>query len=255
MKLGLMSDIHGNATATRAVIDDARMVGVEQWWVLGDIVALGPNPVEVLEIIADLPHVECIAGNTERYVLSGDRPFPSFDDARADPHLIPRLVEVAASLAWTRGAVTQAGWYSWLDCLGSELRRTLPDGTRLLGVHASPRSDDGRGIDSRVSDDDLAELLHGCEADVVFGGHTHDLTDRIIGKTRAVNLGSVSNSTRDDRCATYAVVHIEPGEHRIEQRVVDYDHSTEVYAIDRVRHPAAGYLRRFHEPVNERSTL
>ena len=117
-----------------------------------------------------------------------------------------------------------------------------------MGVHASPRSDDGAGIDTRIGDDELAALLAGCDADVVVAGHTHDVTDRTIARIRAVNLGSVSNPSRADRCATYAIVHIDADIHRIEQRVVDYDHAAVLRAIDDVAHPAGQYLRSFHTP-------
>ena len=246
MKLGLMSDIHGNEVALRSVLDDAATVGVDQWWVLGDIVAFGPNPVEVLELIGALTNVTCIFGNTERYVVTGERPFPTFADTLGNPDLLPRLVEVAVSLAWTRGAVTQAGWFPWLSGLAGDVCMALPDGTRVLGVHASPRSADGAGIDTKITDTDLAALLHNCYADIVFAGHTHDLTDRTISGVRAVNLGSVSNPSRPDGAATYAVLHIEPDHHTVEHRIVHYDHSAAASAVDAAAHPAGDYIKRFH---------
>ena len=66
------------------MLRDAAEAGIDEWWVLGDIVALGPNPVEVLEILSSLPAVKYIAGNTERYVLTGDRPYPSLADVQFD---------------------------------------------------------------------------------------------------------------------------------------------------------------------------
>jgi predicted phosphodiesterase len=245
VKLGLISDIHGNLIALRSVIADAQACGVDGWWVLGDIVALGPDPVGVLECLGGLDNVAAISGNTERYVLTGDRPYPSDDDVAADASLLPRLVEVASSFAWTRGAITQAGWFEWLAALPPQLRMTLPDGTRVLGVHASPGSDDGPGIDTRIADVDLAELLVDCDADLVFAGHTHDVTDRMVGAVRAVNLGSVSNPNRADRCATYVILHADAVSHAVEHRVVEFDRVAALAAIDAVRHPAAMFLRRF----------
>ena len=245
MKLGLISDIHGNLIALRAVLADAAPLGIDQWWALGDLVALGPDPAGVLECLQQLPTFSAIPGNTERYVLTGDRPYPSLHEVAVDPELLPRLVEVASSFAWTRGVITQAGWFDWLAALPAELRMVLPDGTRVLAVHASPASDDGQGIDTRVPDEALAELLAGCDADIVFAGHTHDVTDRTIGAIRAVNLGSVSNPTRLDRCATYVVLHVDERSHRIEHRVVEFDLAAARAAIEARPHPASRYLQRF----------
>jgi predicted phosphodiesterase len=194
-----------------------------------------------------LPNVEVIGGNTERYVVNGGRPFPIPDDVRRDPELLERLLEVESSFSWTRGMVTAAGRLDDVSALGSELRLTLPDGTRVLGVHASPRSDDGQGIDTRISDRDLRELLDGCEADLVFARHTHDATDRFVDGIRAVNLGSLSNPSRPDRCATSCVLRCDSESHTIEHRVVDDDHRAELAALDRVRHPASACIRRFHQ--------
>ena len=49
-RFALLADIHGNLVALDAVLDDiGRRGGVDEVWVLGDIVALGPAPVETLE--------------------------------------------------------------------------------------------------------------------------------------------------------------------------------------------------------------
>ena len=105
MRLGLMSDLHGNAHAVRAVLTDAEFMGVDEWWVLGGLVALGPDPVDVLELLAALPNVRCIGGNTQRYILTGDRPYPDFGavrqnatyaiiDATENRHqVVPRVVD------------------------------------------------------------------------------------------------------------------------------------------------------------------
>ena len=50
-----MSDIHGNRHALEAVAADAARQGVDRWWVLGDVVAIGPEPVQTLEMVANLP--------------------------------------------------------------------------------------------------------------------------------------------------------------------------------------------------------
>ena len=75
--------------------------------------------------------------------------------------------------------------------LPSELRLNTPSGTRVLGVHVSPASDDGRGIKLVLPDDQLASPLAGCDADIVIGCHTHCSTNRVIGRMRALNPGSV----------------------------------------------------------------
>ena len=160
MRLALLSDLHGNPIALEAVLADVeRCGGADAYLVLGDIVAIGHDPIAVLERLVALPGVRFIQGNTDRYVVTGQRPYPSFADVESDLRLIPRLVEVAHSFAWTQGMVTAAGWFDWLSALHLEDRVLLPDGTRLLAVHVAPGQDDGSGIHPALSDDELNALV------------------------------------------------------------------------------------------------
>src|SRR5262249_29030802 len=160
--------------------DVARIGGVDEYWALGDLVALGHDPIGVVERLVALPGLATVRGNTDRYVVTGDRPPPTTAAAVADPDLVPVIAEVAGTSGWTAGCMSPAGLLPWLESLPPNFTRTLPDGTRLLAVHASPQSDDGPGIDPRATDDEQAALLEGCGADVVFAGHTHRPVDRQI---------------------------------------------------------------------------
>jgi predicted phosphodiesterase len=245
VKIGLMSDIHGNRHALEAVVADAAGQGVSRWWVLGDLVAIGPDPVATLELIANLPGAEIISGNTERYVLTDDRPPPHPDAVIAEPDLLPLYGMVQRSFAWTGGAVAAHGWLSWLRELPLELRAVLPDGTTALGVHASPGKDDGDGITPLRSEEELRRDLVGAQAHLVFAGHTHQPTDRLVAGVRAVNLGSVSNPITDDLRASYVVVNADRHGHGVEHRRVSYDREGFLHAIARSGHPASDYIASF----------
>jgi predicted phosphodiesterase len=246
IRIALLADIHGNPIALDAVLEDVeRLGGVDELWVLGDLVALGPSPVAVLERLSALQRariVRAVRGNTERYVCTGDRPPPSPDQARADPALLPVLVEVEGTFAWTQGAVSQAGWLEWLSRLPLEQRAVLPDGTRMLGVHASPGRDDGPGFSPGQGQSEQGHLLAGCDADLVCVGHTHRSVDVRVGGTRVVNVGSVSNPVPPDLRASYVLLNASPSGYRVEHRRVDYDREAVVAALRRLRHPGAAFI-------------
>jgi putative phosphoesterase len=235
VRLAVLSDVHGNLAALEAVLEDVeRSGGVDAWWVLGDLVALGPEPVEVLERLLALPHATFTQGNTDRYVLTGDLP------AIGDP------VRSAASFGWTRGMLTAGGWLDRLDNLPLEVRLTLPDGTRVLGVHASPGRDDGLGIRAEQGEAELDALLAGADAELVFVGHTHRALEREHRGIRLVNLGSLSLPPQsDDPRASYALLGADPSGHRVERRRVPYDYTRVVEGIRRVRPPDPEFLLGF----------
>jgi predicted phosphodiesterase len=243
MKLALLSDIHGNAIALDAILADIQAQGgVDGYWVLGDLVALGPDPVGVLERLAALPNVQFVRGNTDRYVVSGDRPPPSYADVVASPSLIATLVEIAGTFAWTQGALSAAGWLGWLEGLPLELRVALPDGTQFLGVHAAPGQDDGMGIAPGMPDDMIQAQLQGCTADLVCVGHTHRPMNRRLERWHVVNLGSVSNPPTEERRASYVLLHATEAGYHVEHRLVEYDREAVISALERIRHPGAAFI-------------
>jgi predicted phosphodiesterase len=245
MRLAILSDIHGNPLALDAVLKDIQSQGeVDAYWVLGDFAALGYDPVTPLEQVTALPHASFTRGNTDRYVVTEDLPVQP-EKVLEDSTLLSQVIEAVRSFSWTRGYVSAAGWLDWLANLPLEVRLILPDGTRVLGVHASPGRDDGAGIQSKHSDDKLEQRLAGCEADLVIVGHTHVPLDRQVGRIRAINLGSVSNPVTPGLQATYALLDADENGYSIQLRRVDYDREAVIKAIEQSRHPTPSFLIGF----------
>lgn len=245
MKIALLSDIHGNSIALNAVLlDISAKGGADGYWILGDLVALGPDPVGVLERLVTLPDLCMIRGNTDRYVTRGDRPSPSLEEAAADPRLLPALVEVAHTFAWTQGMVTAAGWLFRLSNLPLELNVTLPNGTRFLGVHASPGRDDGDGIRPGMTASELEAMFKNCPADLVCMGHTHQPSEQRWKDIHIVNLGAVSLSLTPDKRASYVMLDAGSEGYTIAHHQVDYDRLAVIDQLNQLRHPGRDFLIR-----------
>ncbi len=243
MRIALLSDIHGNSIALDAVLADINALGgVNAYWILGDLAGLGPDPVGVLERLAQLPNTVVVRGNTDHYMVTDERPGPHVVDVEEDSALILLYGIVAKQIGWTQGAITAAGWLPWFEALPFESRLTLPDGTRLLGVHASPDRYDGTGIHPHLSADELRFLLAGCAADLVCVGHTHWPMNVQIDDIHVINLGCVSNPHPPDLRACYVIVEADASGYRIEHRRVEYDHEAVIEVIRRVKYPNGEYL-------------
>ena len=78
----------------------------------------------------------------------------------------------------------------WLQTLPEQIELEVRGLGRVLFVHGSPRSDEEMLLRT-ASDERLAMILAGVEADVVVCGHTHMQFDRRFLDKRVVNAGSV----------------------------------------------------------------
>ena len=243
MRIALLSDIHGNDIALEAVLADIESQGgADTYWILGDLVALGPAPIKVLERLSELPNVYFTRGNTDRYVCTRTRPRPTPEEVKANIDLLPTLLEVEGTFSWTQGAVTASGWFEWLSKLPLELHEVLPDGTRLLGVHAAPNTDDGSGISPTMSQTEIQTLLSDCEADLICVGHSHrPMNIRVNGK-HIINLGSISNPIAPDLRASYAILTADGQGYEVEHRRVSYDYQAVIKSLQQIQHPGCEFI-------------
>jgi predicted phosphodiesterase len=247
VRLAIFADVHGNSIALDAVLADIERRGsADGYLVLGDITNVGPDPVGVLERLGRLENARFVRGNGDRYVVTGELP-SWFETGKTDAELAALRVELAASLGWTRGAVTLGGWYDWLAALPFELRFALPDGSQMLCVHATHRRDDEYSLTPDRTDDELRALLADAEAELVLAAHTHRPLDRTLGeRLRIVNPGCVSNPlpSLDDLRAGWSLLEAGPSGHSITSFLVDYDHEAVAAHAWGVHHPAADFIAR-----------
>ncbi|HEY3274801.1 MAG TPA: metallophosphoesterase family protein, partial [Methanocella sp.] len=69
MKIGLIADVHANAVALQAVLEDMGKVDVIMC--AGDIVGYNPYPNETVDLLKKYK-VKCVRGNYDNAVITGD---------------------------------------------------------------------------------------------------------------------------------------------------------------------------------------
>ncbi len=246
MKIAIFSDIHGNSIGLDAVLADIEAKGgVDQYWVLGDHVGNGPDPVGVMRQLLKLESAEFISGNADRYVATGDRPPPYAEEVAANPTLIRQFGEVQGNFAWTAGIMVEFGWMSWLENLPCNLQKTLPNGTRVSCYHASPWSDDSYvwpEFSPNTPEKDIQRLVDGCESELNFFGHTHWPLDRTIGAKRLINVGSVGNPVTPSLHAFWSLIEADQTDYKISHFEVAYDRDAVLKQISLKHHPGANFI-------------
>ena len=190
MRVAALYDIHGNLPALEAVLQGLRQAEVDQVVVGGDIFP-GPMPRETLKRLLDLDlPVQFIQGNGELASLAqleatrtGEVTY--WGTTSGEPLPEPYLV----NYRWTAGQLRpedEPVLASWLKTFQLDI-----DGLgAVLFCHGTPRSE--TEIFTRLtSEARLLPLFEGLQVSVVVCGHTHMQFDRMIGRTRVVNAGSV----------------------------------------------------------------
>ncbi len=232
MRYALLADIHGNSVGLDAVLDDIQARGgADSYILLGDYATTGPDPAGVLERISKLPVSVCVSGNAD--AILGQVPF--YESVPAN-----------TGWSWTRGCVTQAGWYAWLLSLPLEGRLTLPDGTALLAVHASPGTNSGDGLYPGQTDEAVAALFDRAAETLILVGHTHIPQERRINGKHIVNPGSIGNPLSQDVRACYGFLDAGEQGYAITLYRVAYDIEAVMRAIDAMYFPDPEFLRTFY---------
>lgn len=100
MKYAIISDLHANESALRAVIADARDQGAGKFICLGDIVGYGPLPAETVRLVRETC-ATVIAGNHDD-AISGRGDSSDFIDLAADAVQRHREALPSEDLAWLK---------------------------------------------------------------------------------------------------------------------------------------------------------
>ena len=68
-KIALLADVHGNATALKAVIKDSMIESVTDYWLLGDLIMPDPGSNDLFEMLESINVDTYVQGNLdENYI-------------------------------------------------------------------------------------------------------------------------------------------------------------------------------------------
>lgn len=219
MRIVILSDIHANVTAFKAVLKDVESLGqVDAVAILGDLVNYGPRPNEVIEMVKDLDKTLLVNlwGNHEYSIFGGSLDRFATDRGRA-------------VLQYTNRILTQES-RNYLDNKMEHSGRQICqiEGKSFLFMHGN--LDDpywGKFDIDKMNDERFAEY------DYVISGHSHvphyvehffaseDVAYRNKKRTIFINPGSVGQPRNHNPYAQYGILDINSGNY--EHRSVWYD--------------------------------
>ncbi|MFT4412564.1 metallophosphoesterase family protein [Fredinandcohnia humi] len=199
MRLAFISDIHGNANALEAVLEDIEERNIDKVYVLGDICYRGPEPKRSLDIVKSL-NTEVIKGNADEWLIRGVR-------KGEVPEQALNMMNLERDWALTLLDETDI---NYLKGLPTKMSLEF-DGQKIVAFHATPNSLFDVVVPSEEDSIIQESLIIDESADVFIYAHIHKPYIRYIKGKCVINTGSVGMPFDGLAKSSYAIVNIQNG--------------------------------------------
>jgi predicted phosphodiesterase len=221
-RIALISDIHANLPAVRAVLADIdERADVDAIYHLGDLTGYAPWPNEVVALLRERV-IPGISGNYDSTIAADYK----HCGCRADTPHDEELSHL--SFEWTRSHVTPET-KKYLGRLPFRLDiRTFGghvSGPTITLVHGNQTLNTVYVTEDRSDAflEKMAKDLGSRPGDVICFGHTHKPWHRVVGGVQFINTGSVGRPKDGDPRACYVSLTTEGSAIRVEFVRVAYD--------------------------------
>ncbi len=214
MRIAVLSDLHANAQALEAVMNDIIAQQCEHVFCLGDIALAGPQPVEVTEyVMSQSTSWTVIQGNTDKMIAQYGPEVVEFLEAQ---------YPVMANAMTSDVSLLNDNHRAFLANLPPQLGFDI-EGCNVLLVHGSPRANN-EDILPEMPIEVVEEIIEGTDAKLILCGHTHVPCAYQTNKGQTVvNVGSVGRPMTPEPKACYAIIDFSQGSFEIRHRFVTYD--------------------------------
>jgi predicted phosphodiesterase len=206
VRVAILSDIHGNAVALEACLDDLQAEGgADRIVAAGDLCMDGPRPAKVVRRLREIG-AHAIRGNTDRTIALED--VSSYVDEYRD------------AILWQRGALGQEA-VAWLGAAPASL--AIGDGEDGLYIcHATRRNDDEH-VWPDAGDEQLEGVVEGIVQRTIAFGHLHVPYVRAWRDRVLINVASAGLPKDGDPRAHYAILTQRSGGWSVRSRRVAFD--------------------------------
>lgn len=244
IKIALLSDIHGNTTALEAVLADAKRAGVEEYWLLGDVLMPGAGRRHLLNLLEELPITVQILGNWEDSLWRAMKGL--LDPSRASHRYLMRHCQYI--LEEIRPEEIES-----MQSLHMQVHREV-SGLRVGITHHLPDKNWGRELIHIGDQKDFDCLVSNPPCDIAVYGHIHQQFFRYgSGGELILNPGSIGQpfflqaNLRKDLRAMYAILEFDDrGLKDVDFRRVTYDIERELQLAKDLKLP---YFQVYYESL------
>ena len=235
MRYGIITDIHNNLVALRAVLRQLNQMDCDRIICCGDIIGIGPWPEETVRCMMQIPDLIAVRGNHENYLLEGmPSVFPNEENMSSgemEHHRWEHGLLSEESVAFLRGLPKRIDFIS--------------EGQSISVMHSCmDRNGHFSGSVRNPTESDLSTMFAEVKSDIIVYGHNHD-RNICRGDKLFINVGSLGCPSKDHDIARSGVLSIENCKAGIELIDVRYDVDEVIRQIDELDYPEAGLIRKY----------
>lgn len=223
-RIAILSDIHGDTTALKAVIADARALGATEYWLLGDILLPGPGREDLFELLDAIPITAAVRGNWDDCVLEALDGEYGLED--------PQEIQLLRLTQYLMEGLDPER-IDWLRSLPLVEKKEV-NGIRFSLTHNLPEKNYGGDLRPANVTENFDQLLDD-QTDMAIYGHVHKQLLRYGSQGQQIlNPGTIGMPYFDwepiqNHRAQYALIDVEEdGVTNLQFRKVAYDYEAEL---------------------------
>ncbi|MDD2410024.1 MAG: metallophosphoesterase family protein [Bacilli bacterium] len=232
MRIAVFSDIHGNLQSLEAILSDIKNENIDKIICLGDVIGIGPNPKECLDLIIK-NNIEMVLGNHELYYINGAEIDNEMEDSEKQHHK----------------------WVS--EQLGDKYLQFLKNKSldlkfnNILFEHFlidKNRKGFYPFYDFSILTNGIVENnISTSECTKIIVGHEHEAFNILSNSKELIDIGS-SGCTRDG-FTSYVIVNIQQ-DIIIDKKLIKYDRETFIKNLKCIEYPEKYILSKIFFGVN-----
>ncbi|RRK09787.1 metallophosphoesterase [Lactiplantibacillus garii] len=186
VKIAVLSDVHGNATALAAVLEDAHKQGVNEFWTVGDMTVRGPESERCLDLLDQVHPTAAVLGNHEQNYQKVLKATPT-------NFTKPKQVMATILTAYDRRQLSPLHFQQLLQLPLTVTKHVGPLTVRLQ--HVLPNFASGHSLAPTAEQANFDQATTGA-VDLVIYAHTHQPIMRYSTRGQLVlNAGTVGLPT------------------------------------------------------------
>ena len=243
MKIGLISDIHGNKNALDIVLKQLEKENVDKVICLGDLVGGAPMSEEVVQKIISMgTKIITVMGNREKYIIEGMPKVVHDEKIKVSDQQLQRN-------EWLKKELSDSS-IEFISKLPKEIICEMEENKIYIAHYPMNKDGSFRKHIKRASVEENEIMFNGIAADIYLYGHTHKEVYNLKNSKTYINPGALGCPGKNNY-APYGILNINKNKVEYKQLYVEYNVQEVIDSIRRIKFPGYTSVLKLFYGIDE----